>query len=709
MIKKSQILSILFIIAAFAVFTAATRSNNQASIQSLESYITSLWQTSGHADSNGEAFRHWDEDGEIPSSCAKCHSTPGAVSFLTSGSVSSVSPSTTVECEVCHTNPASGTLRDHTSVTFPSGAVVDNLGPEAICMECHQGRAAKASVDSRIAGAGVADDDTPSAAIRFTNIHYHAAAATQFGTQVDGGYEYDGKTYDARFAHVTGYNACNTCHNPHTLHIREELCSTCHTFTDPKDIRFFGSFMDYDGDGNKTEGMFYEIEGVKAKLYQAIRRYASDVTGYPIVYDASTYPYYFYDANNNGQVDSEESGYSYFSARLSKAAYNYQVAQKDSAGYAHGGKYLIEVMYDSIEDINSVLPSPVNTAGMHRGDEGHFDGSSEAWRHWDADGEVSSSCAKCHSATGLQDFIQNGEITETHHIANGMLCTTCHFSGPPSISSIGPVQFPSGKYADMRDASNLCLQCHQGRSSKYAVQRSIASSTGPYGFTNIHYFPSAAVLFGSEAGGGFEYGGKQYAGQKHFANHNGMFDTCIECHMGKHSKGQIDTPETDWNHNVARVNPADCVYCHGQDVSQPYPGADPAKFKFTGIRPASIPDYDGDGNKMESIKDEITGLEGTLYTQMQAYGFKIGAPIVYDSHTYPYFFNDLNGNGKVDPGENIYPNGYRFNARMLKAAYNFQMSKKEPNGFIHNSRYVAQLLVDSIIDLGGNTAPYTWR
>ena len=29
--------------------------------------------------------------------------------------------------------------------------------------------------------------------------------------------------------------------------------------------------------------------------------------------------------------------------------------------------------------------------------------------------------------------------------------------------------------------------------------------------------------------------------------------------------------------------------------------------------------------------------------------------------------------------------------------------------FIHNARYVAQLLVDSIQDLGGNIAPYTWR
>ncbi|MCK5222134.1 MAG: hypothetical protein KAR14_11175, partial [Candidatus Aminicenantes bacterium] len=139
------------------------------------------------------------------------------------------------------------------------------------------------------------------------------------------------------------------------------------------------------------------------------------------------------------------------------------------------------------------------------------------------------------------------------------------------------------------------------------------------------------------------------------------------------------------------------------------PGSDPSKFKFSGIRPANIPDYDGDGDRTEAMKYEIIGLENVLYAQMQLRSKQIGAPLVYDSHTYPYFFKDNNGNGIVDPGEAIYPNAYKFNAKLLKAAYNYQMSKKEPHGYIHNARYVAQLLVDSIGDLGGNVSPYRWR
>jgi hypothetical protein len=38
---------------------------------------------------------------------------------------------------------------------------------------------------------------------------------------------------------------------------------------------------------------------------------------------------------------------------------------------------------------------------------------------------------------------------------------------------------------------------------------------------------------------------------------------------------------------------------------------------------------------------------------------------------------------------------------LLKAAYNYQVSHKEPCGYIHNADYIKQLLIDSILDLGG--------
>lgn len=714
MIKKPQIFTILLVIGVGVFFAASSQfAGQEVSLQSKESHAEMLWQTSGHAHSEAEAFVHWDEDGEISTRCAKCHSTEGYNEFISTGRVSTAVPAgpsieNNITCEACHTNPEFGTVHDHTSVTFPSGAVVEEMGPEAMCMECHQGRASKKSVDDDIADAGV-DDDTVSPDLGFINIHYFTAAATQFGTVVKGGYEYAGNTYDARFAHVTGYNACITCHNPHSLQVDLFRCNTCHTgITDPKDIRYYGSFVDYDGDGDMTEGVYYEIETLKEKLYTAIRRYAQNIVRVPVVYDAHSHPYFFTDSNNNGAADSDEEGYSSFTPRLLRATYNFQVAMKDPNSYAHGGKYMIQLLYDSIQDLNSKFAVPVDMTGTSRGDEGHFDGSKEAWRHWDGDEyEVSSSCARCHSADGLAYYLENGENVATH-AANGMLCTTCHTT-PPAVLSFPTVIFPSGVVRDLGDSSNLCMNCHQGRESMDSILSKINGSEPPWSFTNIHYFPAAAIFYGKEVRGGFQFKDKTYAGRKFYPNHMGLFDTCVECHMGTNSPHK-PYDMTGEMHNVHKPNPEDCVYCHGQDVSQPDPGSDPAKFKFSGIRPASTPDYDGDGNKKESLENEIKGLEAALYAELQAFGFKIGAPIVYDANSYPYFLNDLNGNGIVDEEEAGRANGYAFtNAKMLKAAYNLHTSIKEPHGFIHNSRYVAQILVDSIEHVGGSVAKYTWR
>jgi hypothetical protein len=699
--KKTTIklTSMIFALALFLMFVQGCKVAEAI----YETIQESLFAGSGHSDASAEAFVHWDEDDppEVPTSCAKCHSNNGFLDFAADGVVDSAAAPGVFTCDICHTNAETGAARTFASVTFPSGDVIEGMGLEALCMQCHQGRASTGTVDSAIARAGVGDD-TSSGSLRFSNIHYFAAAATLYGTMVKGGYQYAGKTYDGKFGHVDGYNACIDCHNPHSLEVKTGQCDTCHRNVkgdaDLHDIRYLGSLMDYDGDGNMSEGMYYEVAGMLEKLYSGIQAYAANVVGVPIGYDEHTYPYFIIDTNGNGVIDESEAnrsnGYNKFTPRLLKACYNFQVVKKDPGGFAHGGKYLIQLMYDSLEDLNSAMGGAVSMAGMHRNDEGHFDGSSEAWRHWDEDGEVSGSCARCHSATGLAEFLETGE-NQPAHIANGMLCTTCH-SGPPSLYRVDDVTFPSGEVASLGDSSNLCLICHQGRASKYSIDNAIAGSAGPYGFTNIHYYPVGATLFGSEVHGGYEYAGKVYAGRKHFANHDGNFGTCVECHMGG-------------SHNVAHPDPSNCVNCHGQDIAQPYPGADPAKFKFSGIRPASIPDYDGDGNGHESIKAEIQGLEAALYAQMQAYGFAIGKPVIYDSHSYPYFFNDKNGNGLVDPGEANYGNRYQFDAKLLKAAYNYQMSLKEPSGYIHNSMYVAQLLVDSIQNLGGNVAPYTWR
>jgi hypothetical protein len=95
---------------------------------------------------------------------------------------------------------------------------------------------------------------------------------------------------------------------------------------------------------------------------------------------------------------------------------------------------------------------------------------------------------------------------------------------------------------------------------------------------------------------------------------------------------------------------------------------------------------------------ELKTMEEKLYAAIQAYAKDVAkAAIVYDAATYPYFFADANGNGKVDKDEKAYT---EWTPRLLKAAYNYQYAQKDPGLFAHNPDYAAQFLYDTLEDLG---------
>src|SRR5574341_146061 len=181
----------------------------------------SQWQNSGHDKVSDEPFRHWDsaDPAEVPTSCAKCHTSAGFVDFAADGKVDKAVPAKDAQgitCAACH-SPEAMAL---TSVTFPSGKVVETTEEgEGRCMTCHQGRESKVSVDKQINETfKVADVDAVVAPIKddkgntvnfgFRNVHYFAAGATLYGSQAEMGYEYDGKTYDPKLRHVPEFDTC---------------------------------------------------------------------------------------------------------------------------------------------------------------------------------------------------------------------------------------------------------------------------------------------------------------------------------------------------------------------------------------------------------------------------------------------------------------------------------------------------------------------
>ncbi len=696
------------------------------------------WEKSGHNDIKAEAFVHWDKDKPpdgatvpvVPADCARCHSGVGFKDFVgADGSTAfkvdkAPNVGSTINCDSCHNDKASSLA----SVTFPSGVTIKNvgdgialanipgqpvtstqafrlnaLGNEVVCLQCHQGRASKATIDTQIKNAAVTDVDTVSDKITFVNIHYFAAGATLYGTVVKGGYEYDGKEYDGKFAHVDGYDTCVGCHSPHTLELKIDECKTCHTNVKTKDdlknVRMSGSLHDFNGNGDVKEGMAAELDGVRAALLKAIQAYGKDVSKQAIAYDAATYPYFLADKNGNGKVDDDEktsNPYKGWTARLAKAAYNYQVSLKDPGAFAHGGKYIIQLMYDSIEDLNVKLPTKVDLSKMKRSDAGHFAGDTMPFRDWDTSAVgVPFRCAKCHSAEGLPEFLKNGGTVVVDRLgntliaglnnktpSNGFKCDTCHDDLTKYTRyKIANVTFPSGKVVDSKNQdTNLCISCHQGRESTTSMNIQLAGKDpdkvdATISFKNVHYFAAGASLFGTEAQGGYEFAGKKYLGRN---NHVDGFNNCVNCHQTHELGVKLDK----------------CQACH--------PAVKTLADVNTIRMQNSKGDYDGNG-KEEGIGVEVENLRKLTLTAIQDYAKTVGgAGIVYDSASHPYWFLDANGDGKPDKdaaGANVRYN--KFTPRLEQAAYNYQFAAKDPGAPIHNGKYIIQLLYDSIETLNG--------
>jgi len=326
---------------------------------------------------------------------------------------------------------------------------------------------------------------------------------------------------------------------------------------------------------------------------------------------------------------------------------------------------------------------------------GHADYEAEAFRHWDEDGEVDAGCAKCHGASeGFIEFVTFGKNT-SHEIANGFDCAVCHVTFDTfDVRFVPSVVFPSGYETPTVSPSdpapvtqsNICMTCHQGRVSKVQIDEAIANNS--LRFQNIHYLAAGATLMGNLAQGGYEYDGKTYAtkfAHSTTANNN----NCTDCH------NVFTTTHTFLPQN----NIGYCNQCHAgvTDVEQ--------------IRVNSKADYNGNGldgsvafDEMgwESLSDELQGMAAALLSEIQVVARASGNPIAYDAHGYPYFFNDLNDNGIVDPNENSRGNGYRaWTPALIKAAHNYQHSQKEPGAWAHNFAYIGQLVFDAIDDLGG--------
>jgi hypothetical protein len=559
-------------------------------------------------------------------------------------------------------------------------------------------------------------------ALSFSNSHYLGAAATFFGAEAAGWYQYPrnaAATIPGAYAVYTGRNQhgvtagkCTSCHNTHAgkIEVSASTCGRCHfkadgravtTLAELEEERQFGFEGDIDGLG--TPSLKAALDNNAAKLFAGIQAYAANVLvpAANLCYTTAVYPYFFADTNGNGVCDGAEAvnanAFSKFTPRLLRAAYNYNFYMREPGAWAHNPRYVAEILYDAIVDVNAGLtaalktPVPFNGA---RAFNGHFGGlnkgnrnGGDTFRDWDA-AVVPNNCSQCHAGqAGVANYLVNQATTITNQPVDGMQCTTCHapVAGDPGMarirSDIAQVYFPPRKAAAAQVAVlattlpkdfALCATCHSGRENKASIDTKIgATTTWTLTFTNPHYLGAAAVLLGSDTHMMYEYAGQTYAGKPIFwgavnGNAPGPHGSphgasCTGCHQPKASRHGFE---------------ADLAWCGTCHVTAPY----------------------GDF-RLAPLKANVDALAALLYTTLTAYSQTAGNAVCYNGAAFPYWYKD---NG-ASPNDGICQADETatatFNPAGLKAAFNYKWSQAEPGAYAHNYEYMVQILMDTILDL----------
>jgi len=407
--------------------------------------------------------------------------------------------------------------------------------------------------------------------------------------------------------------------------------------------------------------------------------------------------------------------YAKFTPRLLRAVFNYLNYQNDPGSWAHNPRYAIEVIYDTIVDLNSALgANAVPFAGL-RTFGGHFGAADAAnpaggmaFRDWDP-GPVPNNCSQCHAGeTGLANYLVDQFTTITNPPVTGMQCTTCHqaVTGFTAFTAMRPVTtlyFPPRKATNLqvaipatafpKAADRVCATCHSGRENNQTVQNKFVPDPGAWtvSFTNPHYLGAAGVMMGNEAHMLYQYAGKTYANKPVFwgapyGSPHGQ--SCASCHVpqGSRHSFEIDLATTVPNGTYHGVkNTATCKACHD----------------------AHVP------NGLETVRTEYEERAAALYAAIQAYAKNLAnyttgpaVPVCYNGAAYPYWFKDTNADGTCDAAESVSANGAKFNPKASAAAFNYKWTQAEPGAWAHNEVYVFQVIYDSLEDLG--YTPTTW-
>lgn len=314
---------------------------------------------------------------------------------------------------------------------------------------------------------------------------------------------------------------------------------------------------------------------------------------------------------------------------------------------------------------------------------GHEDVTAGAFTHSFSDSNAK--CLRCHSGIGYASYVDSSNGTfpnwqtapaqgiKTYPIT----CNACHdATGYPSAANkrlrkTGSVTLTNSTYFYEEETLNVgnsatCLICHQGTESGLSLyQTMISKGVDPYNVADQdlsgsavspHYFQAGAMLF-SVKGYEFKYinGIENLNKYSKSSGSTHQIVSCTGCHMANSS-------DENFGGHTFKVDMSICQGCH----------LDTTIFE---ARRAAI--------------EELKAVVKTKLENQGIYYYSIGS-------RGSYFFT-----AKFDPTPGAGNVGITtWKESQIEAAYNLMFVDKEPEAYIHNFSYAAQLLWDSCKALG---------
>jgi len=362
---------------------------------------------------------------------------------------------------------------------------------------------------------------------------------------------------------------------------------------------------------------------------------------------------------------------------------------------------------------------------------GHGDLTADPWSHYDWKAANRQSCQRCHTATGAANYLispttYNAANNDFSHLTGLQLevlyCNGCHLNASGGLRNPGAFVAPyTGATYTYPNAykSNLCLACHTGRESGGSLLASSGTFTN-LSFINSHYLTAGGTVYTVT---GYETWYTQVTPTstvtRTFANPTLHHDdvgrsatpgignrqgACVGCHMSTPEK-HLFLPVSKPSGTITTITSTVCIECH-DGTTQPL--RTPAGLEAS--RALMV-------DALEALNQQLILRE------------------YYFSSTYPYFFTSAYDAGYTETGNctsNLAVKNWQTGGTStftwsgtsctsamgtagtadtgknnMGAAFNYNLLEHDPGAFVHNRRYAARLIYDSIDWLDNNIMDFS--